>query len=123
LRFLGFEGKVCQKFKEKVFYQGNLCYHGIVERIRLQEQKLWGIFPGQEALKVFYGLRRPRLLHNLGFWGSTTWGLMGRLPVAFEPLRNFDWVEEGNSLHFDKWYYATTHPGMYGWFSHPQSFG
>jgi hypothetical protein len=54
LRFLGSEGKVCQKFKEKAFYQRNLRYHGIAERIRLQEQKLWGIFPGQEVLKIFW---------------------------------------------------------------------
>ena len=36
------------------------------ERIRLQEQKPSGIFPGQEVPKTFSGLRWPRLLHNLG---------------------------------------------------------
>jgi hypothetical protein len=32
--------------KEKVFYQANLCYYSVDERIWLQEQKLWGISPG-----------------------------------------------------------------------------
>ena len=41
------------KFLKKLLFQGNLCYHGVDERIRLQEQKLWGIFPGQEVPKTF----------------------------------------------------------------------
>ena len=28
---------------------GNFCYHAITEGNRLQEQKLWGIFPGQKG--------------------------------------------------------------------------
>jgi hypothetical protein len=51
LKFLGSDGKVCQKFKEKVVYQGNLCYHGVNERIRFQEQKLGVIFAGQRGPK------------------------------------------------------------------------
>jgi hypothetical protein len=31
------EELVCSKFREKVFFQGNLCYHGVDARIRLQE--------------------------------------------------------------------------------------
>jgi len=59
------------KIKEKVFYQGNLCYHGVDERIRLQEQKLWGIFPGQEVPKTFSKLRWPRLPHKFDLTGSS----------------------------------------------------
>jgi hypothetical protein len=33
------------KFLKNLLFQGNLCYHGVDKRIRLQEQKLWGIFP------------------------------------------------------------------------------
>src|SRR5208337_5345657 len=65
LRFLGSDRKVCQKFKEKVFYQGNLCYHGIDERIRLQEQKLWAIFPGPRGPKNQFRPWWPNLAHNL----------------------------------------------------------
>ena len=42
----------CQKFKEKVFCHGNLCYHGVDERIPLQGQKFGGFSPGQEAPKT-----------------------------------------------------------------------
>jgi len=38
--------KQAENSENKVFFQGNLCYHGVDERIRLQEHKLWGIFPG-----------------------------------------------------------------------------
>lgn len=51
LRYLGSEGVVCQKSRGKSFFQRNLCYHVVGERIWLQEQKLWGIFPGQRGLK------------------------------------------------------------------------
>jgi hypothetical protein len=54
-----------QLFK-KLIFQGNLGYHGVDERIRLQEQKLWGIFSGGEVPKTFVGLRWPRLEQNLG---------------------------------------------------------
>ncbi|MGO9619950.1 MAG: hypothetical protein ACLPT6_00915 [Desulfobaccales bacterium] len=42
-----------------------LCYDVPAERVRLQEQKLWGIFSGQEVPKTFFGLRWPKLLNNL----------------------------------------------------------
>jgi len=38
-------------FREKVLLQGTLCYHGVDERIRLQEQKLLEIFPGPRGPK------------------------------------------------------------------------
>jgi hypothetical protein len=53
LRFLGAKANVYQKFRKKVFHQGNLCYPGIVVRIRLQEQKPWGFFPGKRSHKPF----------------------------------------------------------------------
>jgi len=51
-----------QLFEKFTFFQVNLCYHGVDERIRVQEQKLWRIFSWP---KIFFGLRWPRLLHNL----------------------------------------------------------
>jgi hypothetical protein len=62
--------KVYPKLKEKVFYQSNLGYYGFGERIRLQKQKLWGIFPGIEVPKTFSGLRWPGLIQNLGQFGQ-----------------------------------------------------
>jgi len=43
-----------------------MCYHGVNERVRPQKPKRLGIFADQEVPKTFFGLRRPRLLHNLG---------------------------------------------------------
>ena len=54
VRYLGSEDNICQKFKEIVFYQVNLCYLGIDEKIWLQEQKLWEIFPGQRGPEPFF---------------------------------------------------------------------
>jgi hypothetical protein len=54
------------RIQGKSFFQEDSCYHGIDERIGLQEQKLWGIFSGQEVAKTFIRLSWPRLLHNLG---------------------------------------------------------
>jgi hypothetical protein len=34
------------KSLKKLLYQENLCYHGVGEKVRLQEQKFWGIFSG-----------------------------------------------------------------------------
>jgi hypothetical protein len=51
VRYPGSESAVCSKFREKVFFQGNLCYHADDEKIRLQEQNLWGIFSGPKGLK------------------------------------------------------------------------
>lgn len=34
-----------------------LCYHAADKRIRLQEQKLWGFYPGKEVLKTIFWLR------------------------------------------------------------------
>lgn len=36
---------------EKVIHRGNLCYHAVDERIRNQEQNLWGIFLGPKGPK------------------------------------------------------------------------
>jgi hypothetical protein len=44
---------VCSQNEEKLFSQRNFCYHAVEEWIRLQEEKLWGIFSGQEVLKTF----------------------------------------------------------------------
>jgi hypothetical protein len=54
------------RFLEQLLFQGNLCYYGVDERIRLQEQHLWGIFSGQEVPKTFFGLRWPTWPHNFG---------------------------------------------------------
>jgi hypothetical protein len=54
------------KFLKNNFFKGTCAINGVGERIRLQEQKLWGMFSGQEVPKTFFGLRWPRLLHNLG---------------------------------------------------------
>ena len=35
----------------------NLCYHAADKRSRLQEQKLWGFYPGKEVLKTIFWLR------------------------------------------------------------------
>jgi hypothetical protein len=40
-------GKIC-------FFQAKLCYHAVHEGIRIQEQKLWEIFPGQEVPKTIF---------------------------------------------------------------------
>jgi hypothetical protein len=45
------EGWLCQKFKEESILSRKLCYHGVDERIRLQEEKLWGIFSGPRGPK------------------------------------------------------------------------
>ena len=37
---------------ENLFFQGKSCYHAADERIRLQEQKPSGIFPGKEVPKT-----------------------------------------------------------------------
>jgi hypothetical protein len=42
-----------------------LCYHGIDERIRLQEDKLWGIFPGPRGSKNRFLTAVAKLPHNL----------------------------------------------------------
>jgi hypothetical protein len=39
------------RFLEKLLFQRKFCYHGADERIRLQEQKLWGIFSGPKGPK------------------------------------------------------------------------
>jgi hypothetical protein len=39
------KGEVISKTQEKLFFQGNFCYHAINEGIRFQGQKLWGDFP------------------------------------------------------------------------------
>jgi REP element-mobilizing transposase RayT len=52
-------------FWGKLFFQRNLCYYAIDKRIRLQEKKLWGIFPA---------LSRVRKGANFG---------NGRLPICF----------------------------------------
>jgi len=39
------------KFLKKLLFQGNFCYHGADKKIRLQEQKLWGIFPKERGTK------------------------------------------------------------------------
>ena len=46
MRCLFTVGEVCPKSEEKILFQLKLCYRTVEERIRLQEQKLWGIFPG-----------------------------------------------------------------------------
>ena len=37
LRFMGSEGEVRPRFREEVFFQENLCYLGVDERIRPQK--------------------------------------------------------------------------------------
>jgi len=54
LRFLGSEGNVYKNFQGKAFYQGNLCYHGVAERIRLQEQKILGDFSRARGRKTVF---------------------------------------------------------------------
>jgi len=39
---------------EKVILRGNLCYHAVDVRIRHQEQKLWGFYPGEEVPKTIF---------------------------------------------------------------------
>ena len=45
-------GAVYSNFYKTVFFQGHWCYHGADYRIRLQEQELWGIFPGTRGQKT-----------------------------------------------------------------------
>jgi hypothetical protein len=40
-----------RKLFEKLLFQGNLCYHAVDERVRLQEQKLWEIFSRERGTK------------------------------------------------------------------------
>jgi hypothetical protein len=42
------------RFLEKLLFQRKFYYHGADERIRLQEQKLWGIFPGPGGPKNLF---------------------------------------------------------------------
>ena len=46
MRCLFTNGKVWPKSEAKILFQRKLCYRTVEERIRLQEQKLGGIFPG-----------------------------------------------------------------------------
>jgi hypothetical protein len=39
---------------EKITFSKKLCYLGVDERIRLQEQKRWGIISGQEIPKTIF---------------------------------------------------------------------
>jgi len=43
--------RVCPTFRENGLFKGKLCYYSVNERIRLQEQKLWGIFTGSRGPK------------------------------------------------------------------------
>jgi hypothetical protein len=61
VRYLGSEGEVCQELREKLFFQRNLCYHAVDERIRLQEQKLWGIFPGPSGPKSLSSIEAAKV--------------------------------------------------------------
>jgi len=45
------KGVVCQKSGKNLFFQEKPCYHAADERVRLQEQKPSGIFPGQRGSK------------------------------------------------------------------------
>jgi hypothetical protein len=60
---------------ENLFFQGKSCYHAADERIRLQEQKPSGIFPGQRGPQNHFKLWWPGLPHNLGANG---FGLRGK---------------------------------------------
>lgn len=54
LWFLDSGGKIRQKFKEEVFFQGYLCFHGVDLRIRLQEQNFLGNSLDQLAQKLIF---------------------------------------------------------------------
>jgi hypothetical protein len=57
----------------------NLCYHVIVERNRVQEQKFWGIFPGQRSPKKSFwdrgsqGCRILSVSKEKAFAGRPVW--------------------------------------------------
>jgi len=54
VRYPRSDGQVCQKFRGKLFFQRNLCYHDADEGSRLLEQKLWRFSPGQEVRKTIF---------------------------------------------------------------------
>ena len=54
LRFLGSEGKVRQKFKGKVLYQGNLCYHYAEEESASRTETLGDFFRVRGPKDLFW---------------------------------------------------------------------
>ena len=77
-----------------------MCYHAADERIRLQEQRLWGIFPSLEVQKTFSGLRWPGLIQNLGQFGpKVPKDLVGRTAVMDAALSGtLDQAWEGTNM-------------------------
>jgi hypothetical protein len=58
--------RFAQKAKKFYNYMEICAINAIGEKNRVQEQKLWEFYPGEEVAKTFLGLRWPRLPHNLG---------------------------------------------------------
>jgi hypothetical protein len=52
IRCLGDQGKASPKIQGKLIFKANLCYHGLGEMIRLQEQNLEVFSPDQVAPKT-----------------------------------------------------------------------
>lgn len=78
-------------YGEQLLFQRNFCYHTIWERIRVQKQKLWGIFPGKRGPENHFEIMAAKPAHNLG-----SYRLIYPLPRVGKPN---SWSEMEKNLH------------------------